>query len=61
MEQRHFVNPYEDYKGQSVEIDVNYVRNLIKSYVNQIVANTQRSDGRGDLYVGDAGLKCSEI
>lgn len=55
MEQRYFNNPYEDYKGQQVEIDENYVRNLIKTYVQQIVQNTQRGDSRGDLYVGDAG------
>lgn len=55
MEQRYFNNPYEDYKGQPVEVDENYVRNLIKTYVQQIVENTQRGDSRGDLYVGDAG------
>lgn len=55
MEQRYFDNPYEDYKGQPVEVDGNYVRSLIKTYVQQIVENTQRGDSRGDLYVGDAG------
>lgn len=55
MEQRYFNNPYEDYRGQSVEVDGNYVRTLIKTYVQQIVENTQRGDSRGDLYVGDAG------
>lgn len=55
MEQRYFANPYEDYKGQNVDVDTNYVRNLIKSYVKEIVDNTQRGDSRGDLYVGDAG------
>lgn len=55
MEQRYFNNPYDDYNGQSVEVDESYVRNLIKSYVQQIVKNTQRGDSRGDLYVGDAG------
>lgn len=56
MEQRYFNNPYEDYKGQPVEVDEKYVRNLIKSYVEQIVKNTP-TDSRGDLYVGDAGSK----
>lgn len=55
MERRYFDNPYEDYNGQSVELDENYVRNLIKSYVKQIVENTRDGDSRGDLYVGDAG------
>lgn len=55
MEQRYFNNPYDDYKGQPVEVDENYVRNLIKSYVKQIVENTRSGDSRGDLYVGDAG------
>lgn len=56
MEQRFFPNPYEDYNGQSIEIDGNYIRNLIKSYVQQIIENTQNRDSRGDLYVGDAGI-----
>lgn len=55
MEQRYFNNPYEDYKGQPVEVDEQFVRKLIKSYVAQIVENTQSGDSRGDLYVGDAG------
>lgn len=54
-EQRYFNNPYEDYNGQAVEVDESYVRNLIKTYVKQIVDNTQSGDSRGDLYVGDAG------
>lgn len=53
--QRYFNNPYEDYNGQPVEVDKNYVRSLIKTYVKQIVENTQNGDSRGDLYVGDAG------
>lgn len=55
MNQRYFDNPYEDYKGQPVDVDENYVRNLIKTYVQQIIENTQDGDSRGDLYVGDAG------
>lgn len=54
-QQRHFTNPYDDYNGQPVEVDENYVRNLIRNYVKQIVENTQGGDERGDLYVGDAG------
>ncbi|XP_031624740.1 lanC-like protein 3 homolog isoform X2 [Contarinia nasturtii] len=56
MEQRYFNNPYEEFKGQPVEVDETYVRNLIKTYVQQIVENTQGGDSRGDLYVGDAGI-----
>lgn len=56
MEQRYFNNPYEDYNGQPVEVDENYVRNLIKTYVEKIIENTRRADSRGDLYVGDAGV-----
>lgn len=52
---RYFTNPYDDYNGQPIEVDENYVRNLIRSYVKQIVENTHRGDSRGDLYVGDAG------
>lgn len=55
MGERYFPNPYEDYKGQPVEVDVNYIQNLIKTYVSQIVDNTRSGDSRGDLYVGDAG------
>lgn len=55
MEQRYFNNPYDDYKGQAVEVDESYVRNLIKSYVKEIVENTRGGDSRGDLYVGDSG------
>lgn len=55
MEQRYFNNPYDDYKGQAVEVDESYVRNLIKSYVKDIVENTRGGDSRGDLYVGDSG------
>lgn len=61
MEQRYFTNTYEDYKGQPVQVDENYVRNLIKSYVKQIVENTQKGDSRGDLYVGDAGAILQNI
>lgn len=55
MEQRYFDNPYDDYNGQPVEVDKDYVQNLIKTYVKKIIENTHRSDSRGDLYVGDAG------
>lgn len=61
MEQRYFTNTYEDHKGQPVQVDENYVRNLIKSYVKQIVENTQKGDSRGDLYVGDAGAILQNI
>lgn len=55
-QQRYLNNPYEDYNGQPVVVDENYVRNLIRTYVKQIIENTQGGDSRGDLYVGDAGL-----
>ena len=54
-QQRYFDNPYDDYNGQPVEVNENYVRNLIRAYVNQIAESTQSGDSRGDLYVGDAG------
>lgn len=59
---RHFNNPYEDYKGGAVSVDEHYVRNLIKEFVATIITNTHPSkvqsnqDKRGDLYVGMAGI-----
>lgn len=58
MEQRFFENPYEDYNGQNVVVNVDFVRELIKNYVKLILVNTKDGrnvDPRGDLYVGDAG------
>lgn len=58
MSQRFFVNPYDDYNGQNVNIDKDRIRNLIKSYVKTILEHTKRDraqDLGGDLYVGDAG------
>lgn len=56
MEQRYMENPYDDYKGQPTEVDKTYARNLIKSYVEEILEMTKKEDSRGDLYVGDAGF-----
>lgn len=59
MDRRFFDNPFEDYKGQEVQIDKNHIRNLIKTYVTDILKHTKddrrSEDARGDLYVGDAG------
>lgn len=52
---RFLPNPFEDYKGQPIEIDRVRIRNLIKTYVKDIVENTRGVASRGDLYVGDAG------
>lgn len=59
MDRRYFENPFEDYKGQEVQIDKNHIRNLIQTYVADILKHTKddrrSKDARGDLYVGDAG------
>lgn len=57
MEQKYFTNPYEDYRGENVEIDETKVKQLIQSYVDQILVNSESEggDSRGDLYVGDSG------
>lgn len=57
MEQKYFYNPYEDYKGQNIEIDDKKVKELIKTYVDTIITNTRdnHEDSQGDLYVGDSG------
>lgn len=58
MEHRFFQNPYEDYNGQPFEIDKGGIRQLMKSYIREILKNTRsvyNTDLRGDLYIGDAG------
>lgn len=57
MEQKYFNNPYDDYKGENIEINEKTVKNLIKNYVDNIITHTKQShaDDRGDLYVGDSG------
>ncbi len=58
---RHFHNPYEDYRGGAVSVDGSFIRNLINEYVAIITTHTspnktqRKPDKRGDLYVGNAG------
>lgn len=58
MSKRYIDNPYSDYQsGQSVNIDHVHVKSLIRNYVDSILENTEtEDDGRGDLYVGSAGI-----
>ncbi|KAL5289061.1 LANCL3.2 family protein [Megaselia abdita] len=58
MSKRYINNPYEDYKtNQQVNIESGHVKSLIRNYVELILENTEtEDDGRGDIYVGSAGI-----
>ncbi|GAB0095874.1 LanC-like protein 3 homolog [Sergentomyia squamirostris] len=56
---RYFENKFPDFNPNSVlQIDRDYICNLVEEYVKIIVQNTGNpsDDPRGDLYVGDAGI-----
>lgn len=53
---RFFKNPYEDYKGQPVQVNEGYVRNLINKYKELILNKLHHGNGEDGVYVGDAGL-----
>lgn len=55
---RYIDNPFQDFQeGEPIEIDTVYVISLIRYYVEMILGNTSPNDnGRGDLYVGNAGI-----
>lgn len=62
--QRYFENPFEDYDGKAevpVEIHQDKILELIQKYVADILKHTKPHSSdrerRGDLYVGDAGMK----
>uniref|UniRef100_A0A336KPA9 LanC-like protein 3 homolog n=1 Tax=Culicoides sonorensis TaxID=179676 RepID=A0A336KPA9_CULSO len=60
MTQRHFENPFQDYKSDfNVQVPETQILLMIKNYVADILLHQKEiinADRRGDLYVGCSGI-----